>query len=255
MKKITLLLFSLCMSSWVMAQVLNQPANWPNTNWTVSGSFTADGLINDPTVDASFTFSDDAAGSSSLDDSIEGTSPVIDLTPAFNAGETQIAITGDYMHRDIGGFLEIQWWDADASTWNSLLTLGGTTSPNGFEACDNMFPFETGFDISGFTATQLSGFQYRIAYDDDNGWQWGWCIQNPTITSSMLAPPNCDAVVTAPTDGEIGVSTDPTITWSAASSAAPWRIRWPSRWPCQRHRRLRLRRTPCPGPFGTSRSR
>lgn len=217
MKKITFLLFSLCISSWVTAQVLDQPANWPNANWTVSGSFTADGLINDPTVDAAFTFSDDAAGSGSLDDTIEATSPIIDLTAAFNANETQIAITGDYMHRDIGGFLEIQWWDVDTSTWNSLLTLGGTASPNGFEDCDNLFPFETGFDISGFTATQLAGFQYRVAYDDDDGWQWGWCVQNPSITSSMVVPPNCDAVVTSPTDGEIGVSTDPAITWSAAS--------------------------------------
>ena len=217
MKKITLFTLCLCFSIIGLAQVIDQPANWPNANWTVTGTFTADGLVNDPTVDSAFTFDDDGAGSSSLDDSIEAESPIIDLTAAQAANETQIAITGEYMHRDIGGSLEVQWWDADSSTWNTLLSLNGTTSPNSYLSCDNMFPFETGFDISGFTATQLSGFKYRLAYDDGNGWQWGWCIQNPTISSAMVTPPNCDAVVTSPTDGEVGVDVDPVINWSAAT--------------------------------------
>lgn len=216
MKKITLLIVFLSFTFVSFSQVLNQPANWPNTNWATSGTYTAAGLLGDPTVDNSFAFDDDAAGSTS-DDDIASESPVIDLTAAFTATENLITISGDYTHRDIGGTLLIQWWDADGGTWNSLLDLQGTTNLNDYQTCNNLQPFETGFDISGFTATQLSGFKYRYAYDDADGWQWGWCIQNSVISSQGAAVPNCDAVVTAPTDGATGESINPTINWSPAS--------------------------------------
>jgi len=131
MKKITLLVSFLAFSLVSFSQVLNQPANWPNTNWTTSGTFAAAGLVNDPTTADSFTFDDDAAGSAS-DDDIASESPIIDLTAASNAGENLIIISGTYMHRDIGGSLAVQYWDADAASWVSVLELEGTPTPNGF---------------------------------------------------------------------------------------------------------------------------
>lgn len=217
MKKITLLIL-LFISAGAYAQVLNEPANWPNTNWTVSGTYTASGLVNDPTSTDSFTFDDDAAGSGSFDD-VTAESPIIDLTAAFSAGETQLLFSGTYMHRDIGGSLSLDYWDADASTWVELLQLEGTASPNTYDTCGNMFSFEAGLVINSFTTTQQSGFKYRFAYDDGDGWQWGWCIQGPSVVSGMASVPNCDAVVTSPTDGEGGVSVDSTITYSAATGS------------------------------------
>ncbi|NNF83454.1 MAG: T9SS type B sorting domain-containing protein [Flavobacteriaceae bacterium] len=216
MKKVTLLLAFLLISFVSFSQVINQPANWPNASWTTSGAYNVAGLLGDPSVDNSFAFDDDAAGSTS-DDDIASESPVIDLTPASTAGENQITISGDYTHRDIGGSLSIQWWDADNTTWVPLLEMEGTSFANDYQTCSNLVSFETGFDISGFTATQLSGFKYRYSYDDADGWQWGWCIQNSVVTSALASPPNCDAVVTAPTDGETAVSIDPVITWDPAT--------------------------------------
>ena len=216
MKKITLLIVFLLFTFVSFSQVLNQPANWPNANWTTSGTYNTDGLLGDPSVDNSFAFDDDAAGPTSVDN-IASESPVIDLTAANGAGENLIVISGDYTHRDIGGTLLIEWWDADGGTWNSLLDLQGTTGVNDYQTCSNLTAFETGFDISGFTPTQLSGFKYRYAYDDAAGWQWGWCIQNSLITSAGSSPPNCDSVVTAPADGATGVDIDPTIDWTAAT--------------------------------------
>ena len=216
MKKITLLICFLAISLVSFSQVLNQPANWPNANWTTSGTFATDGLINDPAANDSFTFDDDAAGSTS-DDDIASESPIIDLTAASTAGENLIIISGTYMHRDIGGSLAVQYWDADAGSWVSVLELEGTPSPNDYANCSAMVSFETGFDVSGFTATQLSGFKYRYAYDDADGWQWGWCIQESLIVSGGSNPPNCDAVVTAPTNGETGVGLNTVITWNAAT--------------------------------------
>ncbi len=216
MKKITLLIGFLLLTFVSFSQVLNQPANWPNANWTTSGTFTPAGLLNDPTVNDSFAFDDDAAGSGSEDD-IASESPVIDLTAAFNAAENLITISGDYTFRELGETLSIDWWDAEAGMWVSLSTLGGTTNVNDYQTCSNLTSFETGIDITGFTVTQLTGFKYRYAYDDDDGWLWGWCIQNSVIASQGAAPPNCDAVVTSPTDGETAVSINPAITWNAGT--------------------------------------
>lgn len=216
MKKITLLIVFLLITFVSFSQVLNQPANWPNANWTTSGTYTAVGLLSDPSVDNSFSFDDDDAGSTS-DDDVASESPIIDLTAAFNASENLITISGDYTHRDIGGTLLIEWWDADSGSWNSLVDLIGTTNFNDYQTCSNLVPFETGFDITGFTATQLTGFKYRYAYDDADGWQWGWCIQNSVIASQGASAPNCDSVVTAPADGAAGESINPTINWNAAT--------------------------------------
>ncbi len=63
MKKITSLIFLLCISYMTFSQVLNEPANWPNSNWTVTGTYAASALFNDPTTSDAFTFDDNAAGS------------------------------------------------------------------------------------------------------------------------------------------------------------------------------------------------
>jgi len=38
------------------SQVLNEPSNWPNTDWVTSGKYTEAGLLADPTLADSFTF-------------------------------------------------------------------------------------------------------------------------------------------------------------------------------------------------------
>jgi len=184
MKKITLLLFLI--SNIIYSQVLNQPANWPNENWTTSGEYTALGLIAEPSTSDSFTFDDDAAGNTSLGDFVASESPIIDLTAAFNAGETFITITGDYSHYDIGGYLAVEYFDAQANDWvgNLLQLESTTTTATDYQNCENTVSFEAILDISNFTANQLADFKYRFNYSDGNGWQWGWCIKNPVIVSS-----------------------------------------------------------------------
>ena len=217
MKKITLLTVFLFFALVSFSQV-NQPANWPNANWTVDGTYTVDGLLNDPTVDSAFTWDDDGAGSNSPDDEIWAESPVIDLTPASNAGENLIVISGQWVHRDIGGVLSIDYWDADLGDWVQVATLGNNSfSIVDYGNCANTEAFEFGFSIDTFTASQLSGFKYRYFYNDGGTWNWGWCIQNSSVVSQGAQPPNCDNLVTAPFDGETGVDIDPTINWSAAT--------------------------------------
>lgn len=194
MKKTTLKILSamLLMCTYVgIAQTLNQAANWPNVGWTLSGTYTASGLLSNPTVaGTTFTFDDDAAGDGSFDDII-ATSPIINLTAASMAGETHITIASAYTYRPLNSdVLTIETYDADAMTWSTLYTFAGTSLVNDYETCANTVAYATPIlDISGFTATQLAGFQYRISYNDQDGWNWGWCITSRTITSA--APPPC----------------------------------------------------------------
>ena len=85
MKKLGLLFSTLLVSGALFAQILNQPANWPNPAWALTGTFNAT-FANDPTTTANFGYDDDGAGSGSIDELV-ATSPVIDLSAAIAGGE------------------------------------------------------------------------------------------------------------------------------------------------------------------------
>ena len=224
MKKTTLfLIFSILASALSSyAQTLNQGASWPNSDWTLTGTYNVSALLSDPTTgDATFGFNDDAAGSSSNDD-LQLTSPIIDLTDARDAGETWITVSGDIVYRALSGeVLAIEVYDADAMTWSVLETFTGNSTNTDFQTCANVEAYTSAiFDISGYTATQLSGFQYRFSYDDDDAWKWGWCLGSPTIASQT--PPACldPSMLTA------GNITDTTadLSWTENGTATAWDI-------------------------------
>ena len=215
MKKITLLILLLAFTQFVVAQIINEPANWPNSDWTTSGNYGAAGLLANPVSDSSFSFDDDETGSTS-DDDIASESPVIDLTAAYNGGENQIVISGNYNHNDINADLLVDYWDADTSSWVTLLDLVETANDLSNWCGGTLVLFETGFGIGSFSANQLSNFKYRFSYDDNDGWDWGFCINNVSLVSSGGSVPNCDAVVTSPTNGETGVGVNPTVNWNSA---------------------------------------
>ena len=227
MKKFTLLACSFLVASlgWQsMAQVLNQNAAWPNVAWTVGGTYTPAGLLNDPTAAANFTWDDDAAATGSVD-VINAESPVIDLTAASGAGETWININGDFVYYELGGdILTIEYWDADATNWITLETfIGNSTTAADFQGCLNMAPYTTAtLNIGSFTPTQLSGFKYRINYDDVGGWQWGWCFNAPTIVSS--SPPACQAPTALNITNLTATSAD--LGWTDFNGASLWDIEW-----------------------------
>ncbi|MGB5980784.1 MAG: fibronectin type III domain-containing protein [Nonlabens sp.] len=187
---LSMLLLACCLNQ-AEAQVLNQPANWPNASWTLGGSYTAGGLLSDPTgAGTTFNFDDDAAGNGSTDNPIV-TSPIIDLTAASGAGETWITVSGGFTYRALNGdILAIETYDADADAWSALEVFSGNSTNTDYQSCAGTDGYTTAvLDISGFTATQLSGFQYRFSYDDQSGWNWGFCVTSPTISSA--SPPSC----------------------------------------------------------------
>ncbi|MBR9915175.1 MAG: T9SS type A sorting domain-containing protein [Algicola sp.] len=232
MKKITFLLFCLMIMTQVKAQTLNDNANWPNAAWTLTGTDAGetnpDILEGNPTTtDANFAFDDDDAGSG-VDNDIAAESPIIDLTAAFNAGETWLTVSGDYVYRYLANdALLFEYWDADGATWLAWgpeFDAGTAGAPTNDYCAATPESFTTVIlDISGFSATQLSGFRYRISYNDDPAgadYNYGFCFQSPTITSE--APPAC----IDPTDLTAVNITDTTaeLAWTPGNTETLWNI-------------------------------
>ncbi|MFD2550446.1 fibronectin type III domain-containing protein, partial [Bizionia sediminis] len=227
MKKITVNFFVLMFFAGIsfgISQTLNQAANWPNSEWTLTGSFNSLGLISNPTVSGnSFTYDDDTSGNGSSDTLIL-TSPVIDLTAANDAGENWVSVSGEYIFRSLGEPFRIEVYDADAMTWSVLQNFTGNSDNTDFQTCTGVSAYTSPIlDISGFTATQLAGFQYRFYYIDtsNNGtWLWGFCLTSPTIVSA--APPVC----LDPSALNIGLVTDTTaeLGWTENGEATIWNI-------------------------------
>nr|WP_321224585.1 fibronectin type III domain-containing protein [uncultured Psychroserpens sp.] len=232
MKKITLFFVFAIMGALIFssyAQTLNQNAAWPNTNWSVTGTYNTDPLAfeADPTVNANFAFDDDDAGNGS-DDDIAAESPIIDLTAASNAGETWITISGNFVYNyNFDDTLQFEYWDADAGTWNIIGSPfdADTPAPPLNDFCTGTYEAYTTdiLNIVGFTATQLSGFRYRIYFDDlvgGAGYEWGFCFDAPTITSAT--PPACPD----PTALTVANITDSTadLAWTESGSATTWDI-------------------------------
>jgi len=226
MKKITLVLFVL--STFLgFSQTLNQPANWPNTNWEITGNYLTDPNVfeADPTVTNSFSYDDDDATQGNQDN-IAAQSPIIDLTAAHNANEYLILVQSSYVFHNIGELLRLQYWDQDASTWvdwgNPL--AGTTTSTNDNFCSGDPIGFTSDeLIISSFSANQLSNFRYRISYDDVNVggfWGWGFCFQSPTISSQV--PPSCPNITNLlVTDVAL---TDANVFWQAGGAESSWEV-------------------------------
>jgi hypothetical protein len=226
-KVLAIMCFALTYTGY--AQTLNQNAMWPNGTWSVTGTYNTDpsAFEANPTVDANFAFDDDDAGSGS-DDIIAAESPIIDLTAAHGAGETWVTISADFVYNyNNDDILQFEYWDADAASWNIIGTpisadTAGAPFNNFCSVTAETYTTEV-LNIVSFTATQLSGFRYRIYFDDTldaAGYEWGFCFQSPTITSET--PPSCPDPVTLTASNIDGFSAD--LAWTETGSATLWNI-------------------------------
>ena len=227
MKKTILLITLLLCGFCSIAQVLNQDANWPNANWDLAGSYDSNPLIftgNPTDTSTHFSFDDDEGGGGSINN-IAVQSPVINLTSAFNAGETSINVTSDYVLNVYQTeTITLQYWDEDTDTWNNWGTPYGTGTggaPN-VDFCTGPFASfnSTALNISSFTNSQLAGFRYRIFYNDNGSFGWGMCFASPNIQSST--PPSC-LVISNLNVGDI-THNSANVSWEAGQSETSWEI-------------------------------
>jgi len=226
MKKIYFVALMLAFFGQIDAQTLNQPAAWPNAAWTITGEYNSDAAAFEanPTTTANFAYDDDDAGDSDHEDNIAAESPVINLTAAFAANEKALEVTAMYGYVYLeNDALQLQYWDADNATW---MPWGANIEGNDLDATGDfcsiikeLFVSET-LDISAFTPTQLSGFKYRISYDDDpdgSDWNYGFCFDSPTIRSIACAAPSGLLV-------EDTTSESADISWNAVTGSAGYQV-------------------------------
>ncbi len=229
MKKITLLLIFIAFFTnnlLIQSQIINEPANWPNANWTINGVFSASGFAQDPRVSANFSWDDDAAGSGSLFDDIAAESPVINLVSAIPA-EQQIQVTVDYVYRRVGDVLTLEWWDLSTGLWMPWQQFSNNSNNLDFKSCTGMQTFVSQpLIIATFTTTQLLGFKYRIRYND-NGFDWGMCFESPTLIS--LETPPCLDVSNITIDADDITDSSAIISWTDNNGVPPnngWEIEY-----------------------------
>jgi hypothetical protein len=227
MKKNILLIVLLFSGFCAISQVLNQPASWPNSNWTLAGSYDSNPLIftgNPTTNSTNFSFDDDEGGASSVNN-VAAQSPTINLTNAYNAGETILTVNSTYVLNVYQTeTITLQYWDADSNAWVNWGSPYGTdtTNPPNVNFCSGNFDAfnSVELNIASFTSTQLSGFRYRIHYNDNGSYGWGMCFASPTITSTL--PPPCLAVTNLSVTNITHNSAN--ISWQAGSDETAWQI-------------------------------
>lgn len=226
MKKIVILpiIFSLIVSI-NYAQVLNEPSNWPNNQWSLSGSYNDAYLFENPTTtsgSSSFSFDDNLAGGASINN-VAVESPIIDLSDALNATETDITVSFAYVFNIYENeTLHLQYYDNDASKWQNWGNSLMDNSSSQVSFCEDNFSAYNSdlLDISSFTTGQLQGFKYRILYDDNNSFGWGFCLNSVIVRSS--SPPTCPNVNAMAISNVTPTSAN--INWSPGSSETSWEV-------------------------------
>lgn len=224
MKKLLLLsvlLILFCANS--NAQVLNQQANWPNNQWTLSGTYDGAFLYEDPTsTSASFSFDDNLAGGASINN-VATESPIIDLTAAYAANETELTVSFQYVLNIYQTeTLNLQYWDNNTGGWVNWGSELADNSNSQVDFCNAASENYTsgGLNISAFTSTQLTDFKYRILYNDNNSFGWGFCVTSPAIISSP--PPACPSVSLV-TVSNIS-ATSAMVDWIAGGTETEWEV-------------------------------
>ena len=146
----------------------------------------------------------------------------IDLTAAHGAGETWLTVAYDYDY-NLGAVFNIEYYDADGAAWVIWDAIVDNSTAQSAWCAAIAAPAVTSsvLDISGFTPTQLSGFQYRFNYDASSTWGWGFCMSSPTITSA--SPPSCLDPNTLTAANIMATSAD--LGWTTGGSGeANWEI-------------------------------
>lgn len=226
MKKTTVLLFLMLGATFCgFSQVLNQNANWPNSNWSITGEYltSANVFEANPTTSSNFAYDDDDAGNGHSDN-IAAESPTINLTNAYNAGELWVSVSASYVFNDyINELLKVQYWNADTAQWVDWgNALAETSNPPQNDYCSGSYQSygSPELNIATFSPNQLSNFRYRIHYDDNGQWGYGFCFSSPTITSQT--PPACPNISNLTVTN---VSLDSAhVYWTPGSSETSWQI-------------------------------
>jgi hypothetical protein len=115
--------------------------------------------------------------------------------------------------------LVVEYWYESTSSWITWKQVNGNINQNNFYCYrEKKALLMSGLDISGFNATSLSNFKYRIKYTDptDGSFGWGFCFDSPVLKSNPIVGVPNFAINPFPADNATGVPAGPLdYTWEA----------------------------------------
>ena len=223
---LTTLVFVLAFNTLANSQALNQNANWPNEDWSLSGNYASPFLYENPTVSEgseSFSYDDDDAGSASINN-IAVESPVVNLFQAYNAAEFNITVAFEYtLNIFANETLRLQYWDNASSLWVDwdVALSENITADSNYCASNSSSYNSSVLNISAFSSAQLEGFRYRIYYNDNTSYGYGFCVSSVNISSAQI--------LACPDPLNLSVlninTTQADVRWNIGSSETEWEIK------------------------------
>lgn len=224
MKKITSFLVILFISNTLISQTLTYSPTWPSATWSITGSYSAGNLLQNPTTtDSNFKFNDGIVAHSG--DVINIESPEIDLRAAFTAGETAMKISFSIAYATTAQTSEtlgLQYYDADASTWKNMPQASPSPgdSAGDYANCGNG-TFDLYFDFKSFSTNQQQHFKFGFYYNDGGLSQGkGVCLGAPSVISigGCSAPTSLTTSNLSYNGASIG--------WTAHNSETQWEVEY-----------------------------
>ncbi|PWA04013.1 T9SS type A sorting domain-containing protein [Flavobacterium psychrotolerans] len=204
----------------LFGQILVRNENWPNPNWTVTGEYSPQALVSNPTLNPSLSYDTALVTPSGTSTLLEVTSPFFNLQPAFDGNEKFLKISFTIAYTTYANdVLYIEFWNADTSSW-TLFPEGSAplATVGDFKTCtfDSIYSLVNAYlDFSSFTGNQLQNFRYRFVVDGTSAEIAGVCV-NSVFVSSL----SCEA----PTDLSL-ISVFPfqaTINWTGNGSGTQY---------------------------------
>lgn len=165
-----------------------EPAYWPNTAWTITGSYVSGGgaFTSNPQNTSNFGYNSGLAGFGE-DNSIHAESPTYNLDDQLVDHDVVLV---DFKYRFSESFnedLQLEYWDADASAWifwHEIQENAGISNSNCGNITSTVYTSDP-LHLGDMSANQLSNFQYRIAYTDNGNQGHKFCMTDVKLFSGL----------------------------------------------------------------------
>jgi hypothetical protein len=195
MKNTIILLNCFLCFQTLYGQILVRNENWPNPNWTVTGNYTPQALLSNPTINSYFSYDTSLVTPSGFSTLLWLTSPFFNLQPAFDGNEKFLKLTFNIAYESYtNDVLYIQVWNQDTGNWFSFPEGSAPLAVVGnFKTCtfDPIYSsVTTYFDFSSLSSNQMQNFRYRFVIDGKSSEIAGVCLNAVKVNSLSCEAPN-----------------------------------------------------------------
>ncbi|MCH8569156.1 MAG: choice-of-anchor J domain-containing protein [Balneolales bacterium] len=141
-------------------------------------------------------------------------------SPITTNNAAAVTLTFDHVYRHLGSQIgSVRVSTDDGVTWETVTTYSSNQgSSTGFGDNIVLNPVTASIDLSPFVGGE-DEFLLQFEFDDANGFNWYWAIDNVVVFEPSPEP--SPAVLVSPADEEENVSINATLSWSAGAGITP----------------------------------